>query len=446
MALNSPFINPNLPLKSVFELNELNYRQVEKLVPKMAPAFQRSVISILSEQMGKPVLKKSANRVFEIYRQPNDYPAATIATRTASGTKLVLEWTDSTFQAIRMGNLIVANSGCLGYVETVAAGTATIAFFSNPNGNTAFVSADFAVGELAIDGGDVGNLNNRESKTTLFTLPIQYKNVIGQINESVTIDFESANQMTWIQGPDGQMYYAHAKVAQTMGRMKQYESYRLVGDFPAVFDSEKPLSGSILWQIKNQGGRSRSFSSAITESEFYAAADDFANAGGYTSNEIVIVCGRNYLSDIQKNVFKQFVTTAGNTNVVGGTSVKGIDAYEYGYNGVTYKFIVDRFLDNPQIFGQSSIFTGETKRSHSAIWMSTAPVATENGGTMPFIADYYYGVADIIATEVDGMIDSKGNPVKKGANAKLAATVELSLNKATQLSAPSSCYYHYTEA
>ncbi len=64
----------------------------------------------------------------------------------------------------------------------------------------------------------------------------------------------------------------------------------------------------------------------------------------------------------------------------------------------------------------------------------------------PFISDYYYGVADIIATEVDGMIDAKANPVKKGANGKLASTVELSLNKCTQLSNPASCYYHYTEA
>lgn len=443
---NSTFIDPNLPLVSVFANYGINDRQVEPLVPKLAPAFQRSVISAIAEQIGKPQLVSAKTPIFQIYRQPNDWAAATIADRSAVGTDLVLTWSDPSFQAIRVGNMVQAKSGALGIVKSKSAGTATIGFLSNPNGSTAFGASDFVIGQLASDRGDVTDRDNRLSKETLFTLPVPYQNIVSSMSDTTTVNFAEANQYTYLKNINGTQYYALSKVSQMLGRMQQTYSIRMVGDISANFDTATPVGGSLIWQIKNQGGSTRAINAAITESEFNEAIQQYINNGGYASKEVIIVGGSSYIQDLQKNVFKQYVTTAGNNNVLGGKEVKGLNIMSYYYSGFTFHLIMDEFLNNPNIWQPSDLFAGETVRSKSAIWMNAAPVPTENGGTLPFVSDYYYGVPDMIVTEVKGMTDMMGRPNKEGVSGKLSSTVEVNWNKTTQFNNPAQCFYHYASA
>lgn len=443
---NSTFIDPNLPLVSVFANYGINDRQVEPLVPKLAPAFQRSVISAIAEQIGKPQLVSAKTPIFQIYRQPNDWAAATIADRSAVGTDLVLTWSDPSFQAIRVGNMIQAKSGAVGIVKSKSAGTATIGFLSNSNGSTAFGASDFVIGQLASDRGDVTDRDNRLSKETLFTLPVPYQNIVSSMSDTTTVNFAEANQYTYLKNINGTQYYALSKVSQMLGRMQQTYSIRMVGDISANFDTAKPVGGSLIWQIKNQGGSTRAINAAITESEFNEAIQQYINNGGYASKEVIIVGGSSYIQDLQKNVFKQYVTTAGNNNVLGGKEVKGLNIMSYYYSGFTFHLIMDEFLNNPNIWQPSDLFAGETVRSKSAIWMNAAPVPTENGGTLPFVSDYYYGVPDMIVTEVKGMTDMMGRPNKEGVSGKLSSTVEVNWNKTTQFNNPAQCFYHYASA
>lgn len=443
---NSTFIDPNLPLVSVFANYGINDRQVEPLVPKLAPAFQRSVISAIAEQIGKPQLVSAKTPIFQIYRQPNDWAAATIADRSAVGTDLVLTWSDPSFQAIRVGNMVQAKSGALGIVKSKSAGTATIGFLSNPNGSTAFGASDFVIGQLASDRGDVTDRDNRLSKETLFTLPVPYQNIVSSMSDTTTVNFAEANQYTYLKNINGTQYYALSKVSQMLGRMQQTYSIRMVGDIPANFDTATPVGGSLIWQIKNQGGSTRAINAAITESEFNEAIQQYINNGGYASKEVIIVGGSSYIQDLQKNVFKQYVTTAGNNNVLGGKEVKGLNIMSYYYSGFTFHLIMDEFLNNPNIWQPSDLFAGETVRSKSAIWMNAAPVPTENGGTLPFVSDYYYGVPDMIVTEVKGMTDMMGRPNKEGVSGQLSSRVEVNWNKTTQFNNPAQCFYHYASA
>jgi hypothetical protein len=445
---NTPFIDPNANLVNVFELYGYNQRFVESLIAKQNPQFQRSVITKLASELGAPKIITATNRVFEIPRQPNDYPSATIASRAVSGSNLVLTFTDGTFQAIREGNGIKAKNGTVAKVISKAPGTITIQFFASPSGASAFATADFAANEAAIDFGDLGNPNNRISKETLFTLPIRYTNIVGCINETVEVTAEEASQLTYLDSVDGNKFYALNKQKQAAERMLQYETERMWSDLPKVLDRDNPFGSTLINQIKTMGGVTRGITSSagITENEFHETAEMFINNGGMSGNEVVIVCGYSYLADLQRNVFKAFVTTAGTTNVIGGQTVKGINAMEYAYDGFTYKIIVDPVLNNPRMFGTSSLFPGKTIGSKSAMWLSPEPVATENGGTLPFLQDYYYISGDIMSTEIDGMTDIKGNPVKKGSNGKLAASIEMSLNKTSQLMNPSGGLYHYPTA
>jgi len=443
---NSTFIDPNLPLVSVFTDYGINERQVEPLVPKLAPAFSRSVISTIAEQIGKPQLVSAKTPIFQIYRQPNDWAAATISSRSVVGTDLVLGWSDPTFQSIRVGNMTQSRSGALGIVKIASAGTATISFLSNPNGSTAFGANDFVIGELASDRGDVTDRDNRLSKSTLFTMPVPYQNIVSSISETTTVNFSEANQFTYLKNINGTQYYALNKVTQMLGRLQQTYSARMIGNIPANFNTSTPIGGSLIWQIQNQGGTSRAINSAITETEFHEAIQQYINNGGYASKEVVIVGGSSYIQDLQKNVFKQYVVTAGDTNVLGGKSVQGLNIMSYYYSGFMFHLIMDEFLNNPNIWHPSILFPGETVRSKSAIWMNAAPCPTENGGTLPFVSDYYYGVPDMIVTEVKGMTDMMGRPVKEGVNGKLASTVEVNWNKTTQFNNPAQCMFHYASA
>ena len=443
---NSTFIDPNLPLVSVFTDYGINERQVEPLVPKLAPAFSRSVISTIAEQIGKPQLVSAKTPIFQIYRQPNDWAAATISNNVTVGTDRVLTWSDPTFQSIRVGNMVQAKSGALGIVKSASAGTATIGFLSNPNGSTAFGANDFVIGELASDRGDVTDRDNRLSKSTFFTMPVPYQNIVSSISDTTTVNFSEANQFTYLKNINGTQYYALNKVTQMLGRLQQTYSIRMVGDIPANFNTSTPVGGSLIWQIKNQGGTTRALNAAITPTEFHDAIQQYINNGGYASKEVIIVAGSSYIQDLQRNVFRDFVTTAGNNNVLGGKEVKGLNIMSYYYSGFTFHLIMDEFLNNPNIWQSSTLFAGETVRSKSAIWMNAAPCPTENGGTLPFVSDYYYGVPDMIVTEVKGMTDMMGRPVKEGVNGKLASTVEVNWNKTTQFNNPAQCMFHYASA
>lgn len=442
----STFPDQNLSQVDIFTANNIKYRQVEELVAIMNPAFRRSALSKLASQMGAPVQKKSGQRLVEVYRQAYDYPMATIATRTASGNDLVLALTDPTFNSIVVGNMVRSANETLALVKTISSGSMTVSFLVNPNNSSAtgFVAADFAAGELVVDMGNVGDIRDRQSPNAIVSQPTRYTNVIGQVDGSCTLGFDELHTKTWLPF-NGKQYFAFRKVQFTIEDFLRKYDARMLSDIPMVDDSTKPVSGSLLWQIKNQGGIDRPFTS-LTKSEFLQAADAFRNTGTYTSDEILIVCGSGYLSQLQQNVFENLITTAGVNNTVGGTKVKGINVMEYAYGGFHYKIVVDPFLDQP-FWGASTIYGTPSKRSFSAIWMSTGAVPSDNGGVLPFVCEYYFGPkADIHVQTVNGMMDKNGNLVESGANGKKAVTYNMTLDKLTQLANPSACMFHYVSA
>lgn len=438
---NSTFIDPSIPLVSIFDLRGMMPSSVERLVPLMNPQFQRPVITKLVDHMkGSTVQEKTGNRLFKVYRQPNDYPSATVDSRTASGSDLILTFTDTAFQALPVGHQVTATTGALAEIIFAQAGTITVQFLSNSNGNTSFVAGDFAVDTLASDSGTFGNVNNRSNPATVFTLPIEYDNVIGRFDAGCAISFEDANNLTYLDTPYGKAY-AMQKEMQTIQRMyQQYYAY-MMRDNAMVQSQNRPLPSSWINQIKTMGGFQQSFAGALSLQELRDAVREYEAQGGFSGEEIVVTCGSQYLGDVQESL-EPYVITSGTANVVGGDTIKGLNITMYAFEGLVLKFIKDPFLDNKMIFGTDPN-TGFSKRSRSAIWMSTDMVKTENGGTLPFVTDYYFGnTADVHRWEVQGSMDSKGNPVSVGSNSKTEAEVNFYVNKTTQLMNPAGCMYH----
>jgi len=440
----STFIDPNLPAVSIFSLYGINERQVEKRVALANPAFDVSVMAKISDHLGKPEMIEAKTRVIEVYRKPLSWASTYIATRTVSGNNLVLTWTQSDFQAIRERHMIFAPgaSKAIGYVISKEAGTATISFLSNSNGNTAFVAADFAAGSMVSDGGEITNPNNRQSSETLWTMPIHYQNIVGSTSDTCTMTAEEAKQFTYIVNKNGTQYYAQKKLSEMLARFRQEHSVRDLRDIPVNMDTTKPVGASIINQIKTMGGKSRAITAAIDETEFNIVAEDYANNGGNSSNNIVIVGGYSYIRDLQVNVFKSLLATAGKYSVLG--PIKGLNCMSYDLGGFHYDLYMDPLYQNPNIFAQSTIFPGSTTMSKSAIWFDPSPVPTEMGGTMPALQDYYYIASDMIVTELPGMTNMQGSPNKTGYSPKLQSQVEVNWNTTRQLVNPTAGYWHYT--
>lgn len=441
--MSTPYISNQDSLQSIFDQRNLVPRSVEALVPIMNPQFARPALSKLIDVLDGAVLKKTTNRKFNINRMPNDFPAATINTRTLSGALLNLTLADSTFQAIPVGNAVISISGALAEVIANGAGTLTLRCVYSPTGiaNAAFATVDFAADELLSDRGALGNINNRLTPETVFTLPTEYSNFIAQYDAGAYISHEDVNNKTYIKNQYGSDFYALQKESQALQRLMQTYYARLYSNIPAVADANKPVGASLINQINTMGGFSTGVSGAITETTLKNVIRQYVANGGFTGDEVVVLCGSQYLGDIHESLQK-YVETAGTHNVVGGQEVKGLNIYEYGFEGLKLKFIKDPFLDNKQIFGVDPT-TGFSNRSRSAMWMNTDACKTEQGVSVPFVCDYYFGnTADVFRWEVAGSMDSKGNPVTNGSTDKKGCQINFTLDKQTQLMNPAACMYH----
>lgn len=441
--MSSPFISNQESLVSIFDQRNLTPRFVEQLVPIMNPQFARPALSKLIDVLDGAVLKKATNRKFNINRQPNDFPAATIQNRVAVGALLTLTLSDNTFSAIPVGNAVYSTSGCLAEVVAKVDGSMTIRCVYSPTGTgtTAFAAVDFAISQLVSDRGALGNINNRVTPETVFTLPNEYSNYIAQYDAGAYISHEDVNNRTYIKNQYGSDFYALQKEAQALQRMMQTYYARLYSNVAAVADANKPVGASLINQINTMGGFSRGISGQVTETTLKSVIRDYVSNGGFTGEEIVVLCGSQYLGDIQESL-AQYVITAGKNNIVGGQEVEGINIYTYGFEGLKLKFIKDPFLDNKQIFGVDQT-SGFSNRSRSAIFMNTDMCKTEQGMGVPFVCDYYFGAtADVQRWEVAGSMDSKGNPVTSGATDKKGCQINFTLDKQTQLMNPAACMYH----
>jgi hypothetical protein len=437
------YANPNEPLMSVFDAIGINDKAIENLVPQLSPQFQRPVLSKILDQIEGGTQKiKSKNRLFRIYRQDNDYPSATIQQSTLVGGAMQLILNENDFTAIAEGNAVYALSGTIGKLVSKSEGRMVLSFVSNPNGATAFSATDFLAGEEVIDGGDIGNLINRLTKETILSLPDESKNIIGTMNASAYITFEDVNTYGYLQSVGGTQYYALQKEVQAIQRLNQQYVKRQLSNTPAVFSGTEPMGASLLNQVLTMGGTPVPLAptASFTEQDLQNAIQAYTAAGGFTSNEVLVMGGPDYIANWQ-NALKGYLTTAGTNNTIGGASITGINIMEYGFQGLVFKVVQDAVLGNKRMWGTAG--NGRSARSNSALWTNTSPVKTEQNITMPFATSRYFGnTADIQRWIVPGNMDEKGNPVKQGANGKKGCQIEFTWDKQDAFSNPRASLYH----
>lgn len=435
------YVNNNQSTVSIFDDAGIAEKFVESMAPMLSPAYQRPKLSILIDQLENGTQKRKAGqRVVNIYRQDNDFPSAVVQESSQRGSNIYVTLTQNTFASIPVNHMVNCTTGAVGKVLDKGQGWMLIGFVTNPNGSTAFnFSTDFIAGEPVIDGGQIGNNMSRQEDETIFSLPDNIQNIIPTYNTDVYLTHDDVHTRTYLTAANGTQYYATNKDMQALQRLMQQYTVRTYKNIPAVFNDTEPVAASLVNQIVSMGGTYRPINSQLTYSELKNTVRGYTSKGGFTTNEIAIFCGSQYIADFQEAT-ENFVTTAGKNNVLGGQEVKGIDIYKYSFQGLDLKFIVDPLLDNQRMFGTGS--DGFSLRSRSAIWMNTAPVPAEGGGTVPFAAAYYFAnTADIQRWITPGNMDDKGNTVTEGQPFK-GCKIHYTWDKMEQISNPRAALYH----
>lgn len=431
--MSNQFVNGNIPLKSVFENIDINYREVESFVIERYP--QAFKFDKIIKELGDGEYKRSGQRKFEIYYEGNTAPFQVVNARTVVGSNLRLTWQDPDWTMFRVGDLLQSENGVIGQVVTTIAGECLVRPFST----SAFVSADFAANEGVVTMGASVSTYNSTGVTERMTVPFSAYNVIGAYRNTATLYAEEEWEKTWVMDQNGNPYYARVKEVNALRDSKRDNYLRMLKGVRSEV-GDQYLGGGIEWQIENFGGVAESYTSLDADAIQLQIQSMITNLGS-TGSEYLVICGTGYLGQFQRNVATDLIRYAGNTNTIGGTEFKGINATMYSYLGKTLKFVVDESFDNTQMFAKmSTLNPGTTVQSNTAYFFDLSPVETKSG-KVPFMRRYYYGYDGMFTNYVRGITDENGNRSQTASNDTTSTTFEIVYNQTTQLMNPAAHGY-----
>lgn len=436
------YANNNVSLPALFDEIGISARSVENLVPLLDPAFQRPIHARLIDQLANGTInaKKSGQRLFTIFRKENDYPYATIQQRQVNGTYLNLFLNETDFAAIPVGDMVKSESGALGQVVSKDLGKLTLAFYANPNGNTAFVAADFAVASGITDRGAIGDIVNRQELEYVMPLPESVQNIVPTYDMTVEILHDDVFSETHLLNREGKPMYAMIKEFEALGLLNRQYVARTLDNVPAVLTGNQPAAASLLNQILTMGGGQTTLGQdeMTTEAFWQNTLERFVSTGSFTNGEVVGIFGQRLYGSFQK-ALAPYLVTAGKNNTIGGDTITGIDIKEYAFGGVTLKAMLEPIYSDTRMWGVNS--NGFSRRANTGMLLSTEKVKTQQGPVVPFMSSRYFSNSeDIQRWETYGSMDSKGNNVKVG-NGKKAARVNYTLDKVDYFNNPKATWY-----
>lgn len=429
------------PLNVIFEDVRLTEREIFPFAVENV-AITSDACKLFNQVAGTE--SRSGNVKVEVYRYGTKYPYATIAPsgRTASGSNLILNFVDNQYEGFRVGSILrPANqtNPVLGQVISSAAGTVTI----KPFGASAFGSSDFLASEVAGYEGIITELNGGDSVERMEWIPYDDYNYIEQRRETAYLYASERWQATKIKAGNGEFYYALQSQMQAMEDLMK-PVCKSIYTGTRTKQGDYYMAGGLPWQIQNQGGTYQPFYSSLSESEYQSVIAAMIKKGGLKSQKLLQIWGTGYGTMFGNNVGKQYVTTAGTNNVLGGTSVFGLNIKDYGWGDYTIAGMKDAYLDSPGVFEEegTSTVNGFRKRSNFSIIMDPSMAKTD-GGFKPFVMQYYFGAAPMIRAKRAGLTDMNGMPASNPTSGKLVGIEDYHYSGMYQLTQPSAHGVHF---
>ena len=146
-------------------------------------------------------------------------------------------------------------------------------------------------------------------------------------------------------------------------------------------------------QIINYGGSHQIMQQAPNEAEIKKTIEYIRQSKG-SGTEISFFAGTLAYGAIQTSLGDKFIPYAGDTNTIGGKSVKGIDIQTYKWMDCTIKFVPFNDFNNLGWYNQISTITNTVKQQNAYFAFDTSMVEASNGEALPFMSNYIYGSED----------------------------------------------------
>lgn len=392
-SMNSRLLNDRNPFKYIYYLSN-KYGAATTLFSALAGGKSSEKVETLDGK--KEILTISHTGV-----------QAQVATRTTSGTDLILTFTDPTYEAFRVSFVAIDGSTTRrsqGYIKSKAAGTITIAQMG-----TAFTAADFAVGSYVTEGWQASANNGSTGVDSKYVMPSSDYNFSSIKRDSRYLsrrDFVSS-YMSLSQG---------GKPWAMMQEEEMIRDYARKLEYARLFEQRGQLvlngkltnqNGSLLWAITNRGGTHVTSTSELVQDEWLDLIDTISKKSGQFGGKLICIHGTDALGTIQR--FTQgFIQQAGKNNTF--KAEYGIDMGTYQYNGVEINFLYSPLFDDLMFMGGTSTINGKHRASSSFFLIDASPVDTYgmNDGIASSIVPFHFGEQQMFYGYVPGVIGPDG--------------------------------------
>lgn len=436
MSSNEFILGPGYSEKNYLVNELLATQNVRKWVVSRQSKYQ--VLNNLVELAGSsiPVSMQADNRQLRLPYLPPQIVGAQIKTggrATPTTTTLTLQFTDSNYMGFINDSLVRASNGTCGKIIANQPGQITIQLIYSASSSATFQTADFAAGTGLSMTTDIA-AGVSDFKQTRNYVPLQQYNVVGKQRYTYAVTREDLGLVTAIEYK-GQKYWQYANYDLFQQNVK---NSREIGMYynPYVNTTDNWIAGGIEWQIVNQGGMLDSYNGTLSETKLNDIIQNVVNRGNGTT-EFVVLCGSAFMRGFQENVAKTYLVYAGETNLIGGRTIEGINATVYMAQGVKLKFVSWPMLNSLEANSLAlSTITGQLKSSYTALFLDTSPVSTSNG-MQPFISRYHYGQDGYLTATYEGMINLMGQKASNPVLTTDTAQMDLIFDELIQLNDPS---------
>lgn len=421
----------------LFQLIETN--NVRDWVVTRSAEFQEltNIFDTIAKRNEVPMSEQSGARDLKLPYLPDLATYGIIKTggrTTVTTTSLRLDWQNSDYDGFINDRLVEGSNGTFGKVTSHGPGFIVVDLVYSATGDVTFQTADFAAGTQVTEIQDMSKGVTGSKETKLY-VPLEEYNTIGQQRYTLQLTRENVSRRTVVK-VNGQPYWQHAAMPLFMKETKNSMS-KGIWRTPRRSVTDGWLSGGVKWQIENQGGQRETYQGQFTEDTLITIAKN-ARERGLNTKEYLVAAGYNVFAGFQRITGSKYIQYAGNTNTIGGVTVKGINVDEFKCLGISFKLIPWSMLNNRKLNPEgNSTITGELKSSYTAVFIDVSPVDTQSFGTQPFVSCYHYGPDAYYVQTIPGMTDMMGVKAKNPTNSVNACSIEIESNELYQLNDPS---------
>lgn len=366
------------------------------------------VVTMLNKYGSRQV--NTADSLKEEFTIDHQGVVAKIATRTTSGTNLILTFDDAAYDNFRIGDTILDDQRQQGIVNSHAAGTITI----EPGFNiTTFTGTDFPANDYIRRGWDSSPNTKSTGKESLYATPDTIYNYGSIKRDSVFLDRRNFHT-TYMDNAINQKNWAMMQERPVMtDRVAQSIEWAYLFEErgkKVVNGKVTNSNGALLWAIKNRGGTHIVSPNALTKTSWESAIEQVKKKRAQASQKLTFFYGTGALASLQ-SFTEDFIKQSGTNNTFGGSAVSGIDVQAYGYLGVDIDAIYLPILDDPKMFPQISDITGKQRMSEAFFLLNLSPTPGYGGKMIPAIERFHFDIEGMRYGYIPGTVGPDGgNP------------------------------------